>query len=159
MYHFEHDYLERMGWLHAEIERQIRDLPQGALDWSPGSDIPSMCVLVTHLTGAERYWIGDVVAGESSDRDRDAEFRAEGCDQNELITKMKVSREYAGEVIRKINYGDLSNQRISPRNGNEITVGYALNYTLEHTAIHLGHIQIIRQMWDQRNIESRGVQK
>jgi hypothetical protein len=111
-------------------------------------------VFVTHLTGAERYWIGDVVAGQSSDRNRDAEFAAKGCGQDDLIRKMEISREYAGEVIRKIKYEDLSNRCISPRDGSEITIGYALNYTLEHTAIHLGHIQIIRQLWEQRNMES-----
>jgi leucyl aminopeptidase len=153
MYHFKRDYLERMGWLHAEIERQICDLPQAALDWSPGPDMPSMCALVTHLTGAERYWIGDVVAGVSSDRDREAEFAAKGCHQNALTAKMELSREYAGEIIRKMKYEDLSSQRISPRDGKRISAGYALNYTLEHTAIHLGHIQIIRQLWEQRITE------
>ena len=150
MYPFEHDYLDRMGWLHSEIERQFCYLPQDALDWSPASDIPSICVLVTHLLGAERYWIGDVAAGDSSDRDRDAEFVAKGCNQNELISRMLASREYSGEVIRKVKHEDLSDKRISPRDGSEITVGWALSYTLEHTAIHLGHIQIIRQLWEQR---------
>ena len=34
----------------------------------------SMNVLVVHLIGAERYWIGDVIAGEPSGRDRESEF-------------------------------------------------------------------------------------
>jgi hypothetical protein len=30
-------------------------------------------------------------------------------------------------------------------------VGWALLHALEHTAIHLGHIQITQQLWDQKN--------
>ena len=139
-----------------EIESQFNDLPEEALDWQPLPEIPSICVLVTHLAGAERYWIGDVAARQSSNRDREAEFKSKGRSIDELSAGLRASRRYAGEVIGNIGYEDISERRVSPRDGKEITVGWALSYALEHTAIHLGHMQIIRQLWEKRVVESRG---
>ena len=68
-------YLERMGRIYNNILSAIEGLPQAGLDWVPGPDMNSISMLVFHLTGAERYWIGDVVLGDPSNRDRPAEFR------------------------------------------------------------------------------------
>ncbi len=54
------DYLERLETLHSEIETAILGLTPDALDWIPGKEMNSIAILVVHLTGAERYWIGDV---------------------------------------------------------------------------------------------------
>jgi len=50
----------------------------------------SICALVVHLTGAERYWIGDVVARESSERDRAAEFRVHGLAKAALKQRLET---------------------------------------------------------------------
>ncbi len=52
--------------MHDEIRQVITDLPVEALDWKPGDDMNSMTVLVVHVCGSERYWVGDVVLGEPS---------------------------------------------------------------------------------------------
>ncbi len=53
----------------------MEELPPEVLDWKPGSEMNSLSVLIVHLTGAERYWVGDVVKRDASARDRNAEFR------------------------------------------------------------------------------------
>ena len=75
---FATDILSNLENYHTEIEGIIDGLPQAALDWSPGPDTNSIAVLVVHLTGAERYYLSDVIAGESSNRDRPAEFQTRG---------------------------------------------------------------------------------
>ena len=30
----------------------------------------------------------------------------------------------------------------------EVTVGWVLGHALKHTATHLGHVQLMREMWD-----------
>lgn len=156
MYDFLEDYVDQFNWMHADIENQITGLPPEALDWIPGEDIPSICVLVMHVVGAERYWIGDVVLNDSSNRDREAEFLSKNCRIDDLITGMEQNRRYISNSLKDINYEEFSSERISPRDGKKITVGWALNHAVEHTAIHLGHIQIIRQLWEQRNITVEG---
>ncbi len=58
----------------------MRALPQEALDWKPEPAMNSICVLVVHIAGAERFLIGDIVKGESSQRNRPAEFMATGLE-------------------------------------------------------------------------------
>ena len=69
------DYINLLEEHHREILEALEGLPPSALDWIPGSDMNSINVLVFHITGSTRYWIGDIAAQESSNRDRDAEFR------------------------------------------------------------------------------------
>lgn len=144
------EYLDRLEALHAEIEGAMEGLPQAALDWAPAADVPSICVLVTHLTGAERYWIGDVAGVDSSGRDREAEFRAQGTSLSALKKGLQNSRAYARGLLGKLELGDLEAMRVSTRDARPFSVAWALLHALEHTAIHLGHVQILRQLWDQR---------
>lgn len=148
---FFEDYLERLHSLHRDIEEAFTGLPQEALDWAPLNDSNSINVLVTHLTGAERYWIGDVAAQDSSNRNRDAEFEVKGLDAAALKQRLQNSENYARQVLENMQVADLGQERISPRNDRTFTVSWALLHALEHTALHLGHIQITRQLWEQKS--------
>ena len=72
--------LDRFYDLHREIENDLDVLPPEELDWKPGTEMNSVSVIVIHLTGAERFLIGDVVMGDPSNRDRESEFSVEGMD-------------------------------------------------------------------------------
>lgn len=148
---FFREYLNRLNDTHSEVNKALEALPQEALDFSPAEDIPSICVLVVHLTGAERYWIGDVVAMDPSDRNREAEFQARGLSASALKSRLDGVMEYAQTRLNSMTIQDLAALRISPRDGRQFTVAWAILHALEHTAIHLGHIQIIRQLWHQRH--------
>ena len=150
------DYLGRLSALHAEIAHAIEGLPQAALDWVPGAEMNSLGVLVVHLAGAERYWIGDVVGGDPSGRDRNAEFRTSGMDGAVLKQRLDDSLAYVRGVLEQLTLPELEATRASPRDGREFTVAWCLAHALEHTAIHLGHIQIIRQLWDQQQSAAGG---
>jgi uncharacterized damage-inducible protein DinB len=150
------DYLDRLNGLHAEIAHAIEGLPQAALDWVPGAEMNSLGVLVVHLTGAERYWIGDVAVGDPSGRDRNAEFRTSGMDGAVLKQRLDDSLAYIRSVLDRLTSTELEAMRTSPRDGREFTVAWCLAHALEHTALHLGHIQIIRQLWDQQQSAAGG---
>lgn len=106
-------------------------------------------MIITHIAGTERYWLGDVVAGAPSGRDREAEYRVRNIKVCELEAHLQESLAYVGDVLANLGLGDLGTARISPRNDQEVTVAWALNHALKHTAIHLGHIQITRQLWEE----------
>ncbi len=61
-------YWERLQSLHADILAAIDGLPAIALDWSPDPEINSVAVLVTHVAGSERYWIGEMAGGRPAQR-------------------------------------------------------------------------------------------
>jgi uncharacterized damage-inducible protein DinB len=145
------DYLTLLKALHDQLGRTIEGLPQAALDWSPGPDMNSLSVLIAHTAGAERYLIGDVVGRDPSGRDRDAEFRARGLDAATLSAQLDAALEHSRAVLEHLTLPDLEARRVMPRRDDrQVTVAWALGHALEHAALHLGHAQIVRQLWDQR---------
>ena len=151
MIQFFAEYLDNLAELHTEMMKAVHHLPAEALDWVPFPDGNSLSVLIVHSAGSQKYWLGDVVAKEPSGRDRPAEFRVKNVSLQELETRLNESLGYAELVLGKFGMDDLEAARINPRNGQEVTIAWALDHTLKHTAIHLGHIQITCQLWDQAN--------
>lgn len=149
MHKFFEDYVNILESHHNNILQALNGLPPAALDWKPGPDMNSISVLIFHLTGAERYWIGDVAAQEPSNRDRDSEFRVHDVGLNVLKERLNNNLTYARNVLNKLALEDLEQTRISTSDGQTYTVGWALIHALEHATLHLGHIQITRQMWEQ----------
>ena len=145
------DYTERLQSLHNDMKGTFAALPQAALDWVPGSDMLSFCVIVVHTTGAERYWVGDVAGQDPSGRNRAAEFKMKGLGAAELIKRLDQSLDFVKAITEKLKLDSLREIRNSSRDGRKITVGWALAHALEHTALHLGHAQISRQLWERKS--------
>jgi uncharacterized damage-inducible protein DinB len=142
------EYIDLLQERHDNILAALEGLPVAALDWSPGPDMNSISILVFHLTGAERYWIGDVAAQESSNRDRAAEFKVHGVRVDILKKRLTDNLEYARNALSKFTSEDLQARRVTGE-GRTVTVAWALLHALEHATLHLGQIQITRQLWEQ----------
>jgi len=68
-----------------------------------------------------------------------------------LLTKLQIALNHSRAVLESLTLADLEQERVSPRDGRTFTVGWALSHALEHTALHTGHIQLTRQMWDNQS--------
>ncbi|HTX78874.1 MAG TPA: DinB family protein [Longilinea sp.] len=147
---FYQEYIDRFQELHKEIMEILHGLPQEALDWVPGKDMNSMGAIVAHIAGSERMMVGTFVGGITIDRDREAEFRAKGAGEAALAALLDESLEMVRSVCSKLTLDDLAAKRVRPRDQLQITVTWALLRSLNHTAMHEGHIQITRQLWEQR---------
>jgi uncharacterized damage-inducible protein DinB len=143
------EYLKLLQGCHDDILKALDGLPPAALDWVPGNDMNSISVLVFHLTGAERYWIGDVAAQDPTARDRDAEFKVHDVGLDVLKKRTTDILEYADKVLDKMSLQDLETIRVSARDGREFTAAWSLLHALEHATLHLGQIQMTRQLWEQ----------
>jgi len=148
---FYEELFDRFHELHADIKQALESLPPEALDWTPGPEMNSVSVLVTHLTGAERYLVGDVVMGDPSNRDREAEFRAAGLAKSALLQRLADTEAYTRVAFESLKLSDLETTRTHPRHGNQVSVTFALTHALEHVATHLGHIQLTVQLWMQKH--------
>ena len=148
MIQFFADYVDNLAELHTDMMKTVRHLPAEALDWVPFPSGNSLSVLIVHSAGAEKFWLGDVLAKELSGRDRPAEFRIKNQSQQQLEARLNESLGYAELVVGKLELEDLKAVRIDPRNGREFTVAWAMAHALKHTGLHLGHMQITRQLWE-----------
>ncbi|MFN8385903.1 MAG: DUF1572 family protein [Anaerolineales bacterium] len=103
MQQFFTDYLALLQDCHNGIIEAIDGLPSDALDWAPGQEMNSISVLVFHTTGSVRFWIGDIAAQESSNRDRDTEFRVRGVGMDILKQRLADNLEYARTALDKMS--------------------------------------------------------
>jgi hypothetical protein len=138
---------DRFHELHSDIIRNLDSLPDEAIDWKSGSEMNSVAVIIVHLTGAERFLIGDVVMGESSGRNREAEFKVSGLTREDLVKRLNDTEAYMAAAFEKLTLADLETFRIHPRHGNQVLVAWTVLHALEHASTHVGHINITVQLW------------
>ena len=148
---FFEDLFDRFQELHADAVQAVKGLPDEALDWTPGPEMNSINVLVVHMTGAERYLIEEVVLGEPTGRIREEEFKTQGLSADELIQRLRAADERAHQALGHLTVSALRVMRTSRHSNQKVSVGWALLHALEHTAVHVVHLQLTRQLWEQRN--------
>lgn len=140
-----------------DIFAQLDGIPENDLNrWLPRDgmqDVNTFYVLATHTVGAGEYWILEAAGGRSVDRNRRAEFHAEGTLQ-ELRERYQRWLQNAAAVLSTIDDATLASlheRPADPANGvsaDSRTRAECILHALEHTALHLGHLQLQRQLWD-----------
>jgi len=139
-------YLLNLRELHNDILNALKELPSAALDWSPAAEVNSIEALVVHTVGAQRFLIGEVVGGNPANRDREAEFKAHGLETETLTQLLNKSYEFIQNILESLTMDDLDASR--DFRGRQTTVAWVLSHALKHTATHMGHIQLMRQVWE-----------
>ena len=145
------DVISRLEHLHDDYRQYLGGLSSADLDWSPGAEMNSLCVLAVHVTAAERFWIG-IALDDVPERDRPSEFRARGHEFPELEARFAENI-----AFYKGAFASLSTDRLSEivdlatvgREGH-CSRGWALLHALDHTAEHVGHAGLTRQLLDRR---------
>jgi hypothetical protein len=110
----------------------------------------SIGVILAHTAGAWRYWAGDVAGDLPSGRVRADEFKTYGVDAAEMVARLRAALDTSREVLGELELARLADARTAGMDNEQRTVGWALLHALEHTALHAGHIQLTRQLWEQR---------
>ena len=111
----------------------------------------TLFALATHLVGAGEFWVLVVAGGRNIPRDRSAEFQASGSLAD---LTARYERWIAGlhEVLDALlpdqmeQRIDLSRYRSTSSGSEKVSVREALLHAVEHSALHLGQIQITRQI-------------
>ena len=143
-------YLHMMDDLRGQVGDMIASLPAEALNWRPvdGQDdhaTNSLAVMAAHVAGAEHFWISEVTGQQPPSRDRDAEFVTEVDGPDRLQQKLKNTGEETGHTMAGLIAADLDGVRQA--HGRTVPVRWAILHAIEHTALHLGHMQITYQLW------------
>ncbi|MBV9230530.1 MAG: DinB family protein [Chloroflexi bacterium] len=143
--------LERIG--HGVLA-QLQSLPDTRLNQQLSlPETNSLFALATHLVGMSEFWVLALVGRQQLHRDRSAEFQATGT-AGELIQRYTQWLKDMHEVLDALpdpmmeqlvdpplEYRDTGGLADGP-----VTVQDCLLHTVEHSALHLGHIQLTRQL-------------
>jgi len=133
--------------VHDEMRKQVRGLDHGSINWKPLPLANSIAVLIVHTLGSEREMIR-AVRKLTTERDRDAEFKAES-DAEDLVALLDQADRELGEHLGALTAADLTEMR--PRGDRPPKPGLewlASNYG--HAREHLAQIELTKQLYDSR---------
>ena len=133
--------------VHQQLRETVESLDDRELDWSPGPEMNSIAVLVTHTLGSELDTL-NLVRGIAGDRDRDAEFRVSGSTKADLLAALDRGDARLEEHSAAITDDELAIVRERPGRDPQTGLHWLLN-NYGHAREHLGHthmtIQLLRQ--------------
>lgn len=143
-------YLQMMDDLRGQVGDLIADLPADVLNWRPveGQDdhaTNSLAVMTAHAAGAEHFWIYEIIGRRPPTRDRDAEFVTVVDGPGPLLDKLYATGEETAEIMADLATADLDTFREAW--GRTVSVRWSILHVIEHTALHLGHMQLTYQLW------------
>jgi len=146
------------------LSRQIRSilgrvcdcldgLNEAQLNWRPPvAGANSAYAIAAHTLGNARAWVLGIACGQPIGRDRPAEFRASGRDAAALAGDATTLSREIDAALSALAPPELD-RRLVPSavlwgegEPSEISVRDALVHVVEHAALHLGQLQITRDL-------------
>lgn len=143
-------YLERIEDLRSQVVNLIAGLSAEALNWRPVETqddhiTNSLAVMAGHIAGAEHFWIQEVIGRRPATRIRENEFFLEVQDPQPLIAALNSNKTTTQKLFATLSASDLQDSRqVGER---VVPVRWAILHVIDHTALHLGHMQITYQLW------------
>ncbi|MEM7030431.1 MAG: DinB family protein [Chloroflexota bacterium] len=144
-------YIDRLvGYILKEIEPLSDEVLNQAL---PISDTNTLFAICTHVVGMGEFWVLSLVGDQQVDRNRAEEFLATG-QGDALNIRFKQWVQDCYQLLETLSAADL-NEYATPPAEYSLTGGFSdtpmtkrecLLHVVEHTATHLGHIQISCQL-------------
>lgn len=122
--------------------------------WKPaaaregGQEMNTFAAILIHVASAGEFMTVHAVGNEPSNRQREGEFSATGSLPE---IRARYDRWVAGveALMETLTYEDLERQTTEPRyQERNWTAADVLLHALDHTGLHLGHVQVQRQIWD-----------
>jgi uncharacterized damage-inducible protein DinB len=143
--------IKRLDDLRAQMIAMVKALPAEGLNFRPMADTPaaknfnSIAVLGMHTAGAEQFWIHENIGGAVKTRDREAEFSYVAETGEEIIATHERVGAGTCAILSGLDESQLSgNMMVNDLNA---PVRWAILHIIDHTALHLGHMQITYQLW------------
>lgn len=136
---------------------QLDGVPDDDLvTWLPRDgmrDVNTFFALATHTVGAGEFWILEAAGGRPVDRNRAEEFRARGtlADLRARYERWLEATEAVFATLDDERLASIYERPADPARGLSAarrTRAECIAHALEHTAVHLGHLQLQRQLWD-----------
>lgn len=139
----------------ADLMETMDGIPEEALNqWKPsaeqqgGGEMNTFAALAVHTASAGHWMLCHQVLGDDVDREREVEFQATATRQQveaNFINWMNDLRDRMQELE------DLDLLQMPPTiraSRPDWNRAHWLLHMIDHTALHLGHLQIHRQLWE-----------
>ena len=129
---------------HADMANLITGLPQEALDWHPVALSASLTGLVLHIADVECF-IARVAGGSDEHWTGENGSRMDdGATASELYAAVLEADAQLKAVLGAIQPPRLA----QTQPGDKRSIGEMLVEDLDHSAMHYGHMQLTRHLWE-----------
>jgi Protein of unknown function (DUF664) len=139
-------YVDRAVEAMADIVGDLGDDLANARPHLPGANSPY--AILRHCLGVMEFWGGQVVAGRTVDRDREAEFRASGPVAGLIADAREAQRRFRTVIVtadpKARPPGD--HPTTGPDELEYTSQGHALLHVMEEVCQHLGQMEITRDL-------------
>ncbi len=132
----------------------IESLPEEALNWQPGNEMNSVAQIVRHVYEGLPWFLG-MATDDTPPVDREVmpqrhlhSLRNDPATKEELQGIIAAAMTKKDDLLAKVDEMDLS-EEICPF-GRPRQRFFFVGLTVDHAAEHLGHIELTRQLWEQR---------
>jgi len=141
--------LAAMHHTHRDMLALVADLPPDALTWKPGAAMGSLVGIARHTLYCERYVF---VAASGADFQYDEATNAEQWDAtddaNALARHIVGVDEEMKAALPSLTVPDLGARLVVWGGPGESSVGELIADVANHSAMHWGHMQMTRQLWE-----------
>jgi uncharacterized damage-inducible protein DinB len=131
----------------------LQGLSEAQLNWrAPMPGANSAYVIAVHTLGNARAWVLGIACGWPVERDRPAEFQASGPDAADLTAQARRLSDDIDAALAALTPSALDQRLLPPQSlfgeGElmEVSVREALLHVVEHASLHLGQLQITRDL-------------
>ena len=146
-------YLAELHQLLDRLCQSVDGLSEAQLNWKPPApEANSIYVIATHVLGNAEAWVLGIACGQPIQRDRPAEFRAAGPDAAPIIARARDLSRRIEEALAALDEAKVGELREAPPHlfgagqPRSVTVREALMHVIEHASIHLGQIDVTRDL-------------
>jgi hypothetical protein len=137
----------------SQIRQLVEPMTAKQANWkAPFGEMNSVWALAEHAMGNARAWIIGIAAGNNIGRDRPGEFASSGEHISTLLSKIDRITTDVVQALSGIDPGRLD-IRLTPAQElwgegppQDISVRDAIVQVIEHLSLHLGHMQVTRDL-------------
>jgi DinB family protein len=146
-------YAHHLRWVLDEIGVTVRGLDPAELHWRPASrEANSAAAIVRHVVGSTRVYALGFGCRLAVDRDRSAEFAADGDDVARLVADVQALARDVDAALGTLPPEALD-ERLTPARHlwgtgepRELSRRDALVESVRHAALHLGELRLTRDL-------------
>jgi hypothetical protein len=139
----------------TDLFATMEGIPEEDLNsWKPvaaregGHEMNTFAAMAIHVVSAAEFMTLHAVGGAPSNRNREGEFSATGS-LSDIRARFDAWLDGLHAVLEGLSEDDLNAPTAEPR---YIERGWptaeVLLHALDHTALHVGHMQVQRQLWE-----------
>jgi uncharacterized damage-inducible protein DinB len=135
-----------------DLRRQVIEATSPLTDEQINRRVPDLRntigILLKHIAGSERYWVGEIAGGRAAQRNRDAEFEHAPVRKDEALAEIERVAALSRDVLDRLTRDDLLVEVEAHRPGGVVreTKTGALLHAVQHLAYHLGQIRYIARL-------------